>query len=206
MGALGRDVKFANRTAVTQVASEARKNLSTGFKQQLKDPVPFFTKAYRFKPARNIDNPVAEVFINDRNVERFVDSVSRTGEHQTIGITRFGRSKGILKRQESLVPTKHLKRTSRGNISPARAKKIINDAKTKIVESGKWRGVYIGSGKQFKAVYVPAVVDKYKPPVDLEGQVEKANKLFPKFYGFAYAKNRDKTLRKQAKQLVKAVI
>ena len=205
---LEKDSKFATRTATTKVAVEARKNLSNELKDRLDAPTPFFTSAYKFTPARDLEKPVARVFVHNDDAFEFIDSISKTGKNIPGGLAKFAKREGLTRGSEVVVPTRFFRKqfNKAGNLSTARAKKIINSDKTVVLtrkKSPKWFGIYTGSGKKFKQILRVAKPKPYKPPILLEKPVEKASQQFDKFYNAAFTKNRNKTLRKQVPRLLK---
>ena len=192
---LQRDSKFASRTGITRTAFNTRQEITKALSSRLDRPVSWIQKAYNYERATNLDKPQARVFVKDKRRAQYITSVVRTGANIPSAITKRARSRGLLKGRENLVPTRNLKRNSKGNIGKAKSRRLLQEGIR--IKKGPLRGLYERRGKKLIKLLTPATVRRYRPPVNVIAIANQQARLFPQLYGELFERNRQKTLSKR---------
>ena len=200
-----RDTKYALRTTVTQTAVQIRKDLKKELETKLDRPVPFITKAYFYKPATNLDKPEALVYVRGDKVDNYIESLIKTGAHVATRLTlRFTHHTRLLNPGESLVPTRRVKRNRYGNVPGSAVSRLISSnaagtvaTKRAIVRrTGKYRGIYQIQGRKYVKIWTPAIVKKYRPPINVDKVVTNVTKDFDKRFDKNIQINLQRSLKK----------
>ena len=191
------DVKRASRQTVTQLTFKVRGELKKETQTKLKDPVPWITSAWFATPARDLDNPVGIVSVKVPAKRPFIDSIVNTGAHIPTNATKRARSSGLLASNESLVPTRRLKRNKKGNIGRSGYKRL---SKLTRVAEGDERGFYgKGTSGKYTKLFTPSTVSRYQKRIDL---LQVANRVTPG-YATLFEKNLQANLEKTASKFIK---
>ena len=200
-----KDAAYALRTTVTQTAVEGRRVMTEELKSKLDRPVPFIFKSYFYRPAKDLENPVAQVLVRGDKVDNYIESITQTGKHVPTRLTqRFTKHIPLLRPGESLVPTKRVKRNSKGNVPASAVSRLIssNAAGTQatkraiVIKKGRYRGIYQIQRRKFTKIWTPARVNSYRPRIDLEKVLARVTKDFDRRYNENLQKNINKSLQK----------
>ena len=178
------ETKKALRSTTTRIAANSRRETKKELGDKLDRPVPWIQNAYFFKPATDLENPEALLFVVEDERLEYLESITETGEHIESEITLESRNNGLLRANEILVPTPAVKRDRRGNVGPNRYGKFKRQGIT--VKNGPRRGIYIKSGKgkraKFTKVLHPVTYTNYTPRVKPRAIVEKQSEQFQALY------------------------
>ena len=192
----GKDLQFATRTAVNKTAFQARAALTKELQTKLKNPIPGVYKAYRYRGAKNIAEPVAVLYVVRRQIP-LIRSITVTGENLVSRITRDARAEGIIKGDEVLTPTRAVrKRNSYGNVGRPPYRRF-RDTGAKVRGSRKTKaGVFYGGGAdRAKVLIATNRPRKYTVRVDADGFVKRfVAKTMPRLFKEAYQKNVARTV------------
>lgn len=185
-----RDSDYANRAAVTKIASNGRKALAMAIKEDVNKPVPLVAKAYSFTPARDLKNPEATIQVANPVAAELIDSITTTGEHIETEATIQARNNAVLRGAEVLVPTRRAKRNSRDNVGQNYRRYRIGGGGIVRNKNPDVRGIYAIVNRKFTKVLTPATPKNYTPLFNEETIVNKEIAKGPKIYEELYARNR----------------
>lgn len=189
-----RDALFARRTALARVGFNLRTDITNNIKQETDRPVPWISGAFRYERPKNLENPVTVLDVRDPARVPYLEAITATGEHVPTETTK-GLSE-ILQTGESLIPTRAVKRNSRGNVGKAKYSRLLHGPGSFVIRQGEKRGVYRRKGKTVEKVLTPARISDYKPRVDLEQLTRRAVDKYPRIFGDLYERNTQKSIRK----------
>ena len=172
--------KQALRTTITRTAFKGRQAITKALQTKLNRPLPYIFRAYVYEPATDLENPRARIFIKDRGRIRYLISTVQTGEHIPTSITKWGKREGIIHGRESLVATRQAKRTSKGNLSPSYVRRVRQ--RGVVVRKGSRRGIYLKRGRKLQKIFTPAIISRYRPPVNVFGVLKTVTQGFTAEY------------------------
>lgn len=190
--------KYALRTSINQTAFAARTKLLESYHRILDRPVPFIARAYFYRKATSLENPVASLVVavggNDEGKDPYIDAITRTGKHVASRLTRKYRSEGLLRSHETLHPTRAVKRNSRGNVSGSFVTRLLQSKGRNqkiVIRKGKYRGLYQNIRGRFTKIYTPSTPGRYRrnPLIDVNKELIPVVKDFDRLYKENYQKN-----------------
>ena len=194
-----KDAQFALRSTVTRTASLGRKALNDALKTKLDRPVPFIYRAYFFEPAKSLEKPVARILVGGGFTAGakadYIEAITITGKHVTSRMTKRLRRAGVLRSGEFAIPTRGIKRNSKGNINGGHLQKLLTGGKGVLIRKGKHRGLYEikgGSKREgrLRKVYGPGREPRrYQPKVNVDLVLKPIIASFDKRFNDAFQKN-----------------
>ena len=193
-----REAKYALRTTINQTAFAARAKLVVSYKSILDRPVPYIFKAYFYQKATSLDNPQARLVVavggKDLGKDPYIDAITRTGEHTPTRLTKKYRSEGLLRGNESLHPTRAVKRNARGNVSGSFVTKLLQSKGRNqkiVIKRGRYRGLYQKVRGRFTKIYTPTVAKRYRriPLINVNAELIPVIKDFDRLFKENFQKN-----------------
>jgi len=184
-----KQIPFAVALGITRTAVDAKEEIVKQMKRAFNAPTPFTLRSVRFTKARK-NNPQSVVFLADK-----IKSGTPAGKYLMPQIHGGGRRqkamevalkrRGLIGRNQYVVPGREMKLNKYGNITKAKAKKILDGLRAGgnyfVARIGKVHAVWerYGKGKR-KARPILIVLDKTPkygvrlPFYDIAGRVVRA--------------------------------
>ena len=202
-------IPYSRQAALNDVAFAVRNQLKQTALAKVYRPTPFISSAWRVQRARDRFNPIAVVSVEDQRKARYWHEIIRGGFGVPHRLVNLLKNKGFLSYNETLTPSKGVKKNIYDNVSYTTYYKLIDkiEAKNKSIyllprfrNVDKKKGVWWQDprSKATKPLFFASTPRRAQPVFNVAKAIQNQLELYPVLFREHYIRKLRKSILNKA--------